>query len=263
MPPVHRRDLVLGGPAPGRDRRRAHGRHARERGDALVHELAALDQLLQRRRPARRDRPLEHRGLHRVDDGEDELLHRRIRRPAYFSPARRRPPSSSHASAATISTASGGNRTERPAASSADALGVERQRVAALRVQPRADAAEQRARGRPPERGGRRADDQARPPGGADVVERAGGQQRAQHHRDRRAAAPRRARPRARSTIPSTTTPTRIASRNPVCSRNANSVPSKSSPRSAPASAPTSSTGRNGRIPIAAAMPRPCRRARR
>ena len=121
--PVHRRDLVPVGPDAGRDARRAHRRHGRERGDAVVDERAALDQQLQRRRAARRHRPLEHRGLHGVDDREDELLrlrparaHRRMRRPAYFSPSRRRPPSSSEASAATTSTASGGNSTESPAA---------------------------------------------------------------------------------------------------------------------------------------------------
>src|SRR5215218_11481746 len=42
-----------------------------------------------------------------------------MRRPAYFSPALRRPPASSHTSPATTSTASGGNRIEKPAAVSA------------------------------------------------------------------------------------------------------------------------------------------------
>ena len=117
--PVHRRDLVPVRAGAGRDRGGADRRHRRERGHAVVHVLAALDQQLHRRGLAARHRPLEHRGLHGVDDREDELLHRRMRRPAYFSPSRRRPPSSSHASPPTTRRASGGKRIERPAPASA------------------------------------------------------------------------------------------------------------------------------------------------
>ena len=117
--PVHARDLVLVRPDAGGDRGRADRRHRRERGDAVVDVLAALEQELQRRRPPAHDSPLEHRGLHGVDDDEDELLQRSMRRPAYFSPARRRPPTSSHARPATTRIASGGKRIDRPAAASA------------------------------------------------------------------------------------------------------------------------------------------------
>ena len=114
--PVHRRDLVLVRADAGGDRRRAHRRHRRERRHAVVDVLAALHQRLQRRRATGDDRALEHRRLHRVDDDEDELLHRRILSPAYFSPARRRVPSRSHASAAITRIASGGKRIESPTA---------------------------------------------------------------------------------------------------------------------------------------------------
>ena len=136
--PVHRRDLVPVGPDPGGDARRADRRDRREGRDAVVDQRALLDQHLQRRRAPGVDRPLEHRGLHGVDDGEDELLrlrprgHRRMRSPAYFSPARRRPPNSSASRPPITSTASGGNRTEAPAAQQRRALGVERQRVGGL-----------------------------------------------------------------------------------------------------------------------------------
>src|SRR4051794_11273520 len=49
------------------------------------------------------------------------------------------------------------------------------------------------------------------------------------------------------------------ASRNTFDSRNANSVPSKSTPTSAVAKAPATSVGRNGRTPAADARPMPCR----
>ena len=121
--PVHRRDLVPVGPDPGGDARRAHRRDGREGRHAVVDQRALLDQHLQRRRAPGVDRPLEHRGLHGVDDGEDELLrlrprgHRRMRSPAYFSPARRRPPNSRASRPPITITASGGKRTEAPAAS--------------------------------------------------------------------------------------------------------------------------------------------------
>ena len=67
-----------------------------------------------------------------------------MRRPAYFSPARRRPPTSSHARAPITSTASGGKRTEAAAATQRDAFGVERQRARRLRVEAAAHAREQR-----------------------------------------------------------------------------------------------------------------------
>ena len=180
--PVHRRDVVLVRARAGGDRGRAHRRHRRERGDAVVDVLAALDQQLQRRRLAARHRPLEHRGLHGVDDGEDELLHRRMRRPAYFSPSRRRPPSSSQARPPITRRASGGKRIESAGGGQRGALGVDGQRACGLGVEPAAHAAEQAARGersRAPRRRRR-----ATTPGDDRVPavgERAGGLERAQH----------------------------------------------------------------------------------
>ncbi len=120
--PVHRRDLVLVGPDPGGDAGRAHRRDRRIRRHAVVDVGPALHQQLQRRRPPGLDRALEHRGLHGVDDGENELLrpaaHRRMRSPAYFSPERRRPPTSRAMSPAITRIASGGNSTDTPAAAS-------------------------------------------------------------------------------------------------------------------------------------------------
>ena len=83
-PPVHRRDVVAVLADAGRDRRRAHRRDRREGGGAGVDAAAARRDLRQRRGLARGDRTLDHLRLRAVDDGEDEL-HRRIRRPAYFS----------------------------------------------------------------------------------------------------------------------------------------------------------------------------------
>ena len=109
---------------------------------AVVHVVAALHQQLERRRAAGRDRLLEHRGLHRVDDGEDELLaaghgaQRRMRRPAYFSPSRRRPPASSQTRAPITSSASGGKRMREPGGAERGALGVDGQRARRLVVEP-------------------------------------------------------------------------------------------------------------------------------
>src|SRR5215212_792946 len=74
-----------------------------------------------------------------------------------------------------------------------------------------------------------------------------------------RSAASRPARRPARS---SATTRMRMPSRNGHASRKLKSVPLKSRPVSAAASAPASRTGKNGRMPTAAASPAPWRRSR-
>ena len=75
--PVHARDPVLVGTDAGRDRRGAHGRDRRERGDAVVD----VDALAARIRASAGARPLAIArssivGLHRVDHDEHELLGR-------------------------------------------------------------------------------------------------------------------------------------------------------------------------------------------
>ena len=77
--PVHRGDEVLGGAHAGGD---AGGRYRGDRGeggDAVAHVGAAVQQRLQRRRAALLDRLVEHRRLHRVDHGEDQLARSRHR----------------------------------------------------------------------------------------------------------------------------------------------------------------------------------------
>src|SRR4051812_39154576 len=111
---------MLVGPGAGGDRRRAGRGHAREGGHAVVDVDAAGHDRLQRRRAARRDGALEHRGLEAVDDGEDEL-HRRMRRPAYFCSERRRPPTISQAKKPTTTIASGGKMIAPNAAGTAAA----------------------------------------------------------------------------------------------------------------------------------------------
>ena len=262
--PVHRRDLVPVGAGAGRDRGGAHGRDRRERGDAVVDVLAALDQQLQRGCAAARDDPLEHRGLHGVDDGEDELLHRSTRKPAYFSPSRRRPPISSHASAADHEQ---GERREEDREAGGDqrhALGVDRQRARRLGVQAATNAREQRPRGEEAEHAAaapsitpgtivcpRSASDAAAssaPSSAAITAYTTVGPRLAVpalQQRGQTTNRPRRGRPAPEPT-PGTRSP----------------CPSKSRPRFAAASAPARSIGSHGRTPIAAASPTPWSRSR-
>ena len=273
--PVHRRDLVAVRAGPGGDRGGADRRDRRERRDALARVVPALHQQLQRRRAARRDRLLQHGGLHRVDDGEDELL------------GPRHGVSAGSAVRRTSRPRGGGRpRAARPArrrrAARAAGRGSRRPRRGARRL-PRRRAARaaacssRRRRTRPnscraawkPERGRGDAGDRAGPPVARAVRDGARGDQRTQRRARargaRRAAAGGRRRrgPRGgrRSRAPSTRT--RTPSRKGHSSRKAKSVPSKSRPRFAAASAPASRTGRNGRMPIAAASPTPWRRSRR
>jgi hypothetical protein len=100
--PVHARDQVLVLGDAGDDRGGAHGGDRRKRGHAVRDVTPALDQRREHRRDPLGNGALEHRRRHRVDYAEDELgwaSHRpRMRRPAYFSPARRRVRRSSTAS---------------------------------------------------------------------------------------------------------------------------------------------------------------------
>ena len=261
------------GAGAGGDRRRAHRRHRREGGDAVGPVVAALHQRLHRGRLARRDRPLEHRRLHRVDDREDELrgpAHRRMRRPAYFSPSRRlaaeragrRGRRRRRARAAGRARTGRPRRARRPRgrAAAGRGLGVE---AACGRARSSGRDGDER------ERGAAHAGDDAR--------RRPGGRGRPASRRPASAAIATATRPRATSPGAassalvaraaaqrgrSATRPTSIASRNGGSSRNAKSVPSKSTPRSPAASAPTSSAGRKGRMPTAAPMPAACRMSR-
>ena len=258
--PVHRRDLVA-----VRARRRwrscrAHRRDRREGRDAVVDVGARAPSAAQRRRAAGRHRPLEHRGLHRVDDREDELLaaataaHRRIRSPAYFSPSRRRPPTSSQTSPPSTRSASGGNRIDSAGGDERGALGVERQRAGGLGVEPARGRGRTARRGRDEaERRARRADDDA----GADRWPRSASEPAA--HAARRAdrdappgrsaaaGARRASRPGAAAgevERQRTSTSTRAGT---ATARGTRSRCRRSRcPTSAEASAPTSSTGRNG-----------------
>ncbi len=74
--PVHARDQVPVGPDPGRDRRRANGRHRGKRRHAIVDVGALASDQLERGGPAGRDCAVEHLGLERVDHDEHELLGR-------------------------------------------------------------------------------------------------------------------------------------------------------------------------------------------
>ena len=242
--PVHRRDLVLVRARAGGDRRRAHRRHRRERRDAVVDVVAALHQRLSVGARPLDDRPLEHRGLHRVDDDEDELLgHRRMRKPAYFSPARRRLPSSSQASAAMHEDRQRREQDREPGGGEAGALAVDRQRRLRLGVQPRCARARTATAPREAERGrsapattpgtiawSLSASDPAptSAPSATATASSAHTTGAGSRPAARRSARARSRRPRRRC-------------RNRHSSRNAKSVPSKSSPTSADASAPTSS----------------------
>ena len=197
--PVHRRDLVL-----GRARCRSRstprtpasptGTPRRSRRRSCPRSISSCSVGA---RPGR-DRPLEHRRLQRVDDGEDELLRALAEDPqarVLLALARRRPPDAA-ATRAPPTTTSGQRREQdrEPAATSADALGVERQRARGLGVEP--------ARGR-----GRRASARRRTPSAAAATPTISpghqvspwsaseprDQQRAEHQRDRRAASTERA----------------------------------------------------------------------
>ena len=113
--PVHRGDVVLGGPAPGGDRRGRHRGDRRECGHAVAHVGPALAQRRKRRSAALLDRQIEHVGLERVDDRQDQLFglchYRSTRRPAYFSPSRRRLPKSSSTKPMSATYEIGGTNT--------------------------------------------------------------------------------------------------------------------------------------------------------
>src|SRR5215208_2975564 len=124
MEPVHRGDVVLARPAPGRYRRRRHRSDRREGRDAVAHVGATVEQRGESGGLALGDRLVEHVRLQRVDDREDELLarhYRRILRPAYFSPSRRLPPSSRSTKPGIARNASGGTKIAMAARSSAAA----------------------------------------------------------------------------------------------------------------------------------------------
>src|SRR3954465_2514522 len=97
----------------------AGGRDRGESGDAGVDVGPGVHDCLQGRGGAGGDRALEHRRLEAVDHGGDELPHRRMRRPAYFWPARRRPVTSSAIRKPRATSPNGGTTTESTAVSSA------------------------------------------------------------------------------------------------------------------------------------------------
>ncbi len=93
MPPDEMRDVVHAGPGAGRDRREADRRERRkDRRRAAVHAVRGEER--ERGCAAAFDRTLEAGGRQPVDDDQDELLHAQsfasVRRPEYFSGARRR-----------------------------------------------------------------------------------------------------------------------------------------------------------------------------
>ena len=108
---------------------------------------------LQRRRAARGDDLLEHRRLHRVDDGQDELLaarhgaQRRIRRPAYFSPSPAAPAGQQPHEGADHEERERREEDREARGRDGGALRVDRQRGGGLRVEAAAHAAEELARG--------------------------------------------------------------------------------------------------------------------
>ena len=180
------------------------GRDRRERRHALVRVLPLLDQPLQRRRTARRDGPLEHRGLHRVDDREDELLGHPGESPSgrllRNEPGARLPSQDPQArvllALAALSPAEQPSeaddhddreRREQHRGAGGDQRGafrVDRQGALRVRVEPRADPSEERARGQEAERGGGDTDRHAGPPRAAVVGDRARREQRAEHQAD-------------------------------------------------------------------------------
>ena len=145
--------MVLVGADAGGDRGRAHRRHRRERGDAVVD----VDALAPDHAPSAGARPvaiarssiagfsasITHRtSFFGVGCSRRSCSHRRIRRPAYFSSVaprgRRQQPQQQRS--ATIADRRSSTTTARRAATRAR-LGVERQRVArAWPVEPRAHA---------------------------------------------------------------------------------------------------------------------------
>ena len=188
-----------------------------------------------------------------------------MRRPAYFSPARRRPPTSSHARPAMTRIASGGKRIDSTGRGQRRALAVDRQRALRVGVEPPAHAPEQRPRRVEAERRGGGAADDAGRYRVVVVGQRAGGRQALRARRRPPAAArrTRRCRGSRGGAARSRRAPPARARRAGTASdsRNAKLVPSKSSPTFADASAPARSTGRNGRMPMAAAIPAPWSRS--
>ena len=262
------------GPAAGRDRGGGHRRHRRERRDAVVDVAAALEQRCERRRLALGDRPLEHAGFSASMTARTSFFgrtHRRIRRPAYFSPSRRRPPSSSTTKPADHEERERRDedreRRRRPARRP-------RRRPAARRrlgVEPRAHALARGARDREPaERGAggptTSPGHESSPLSASAPANSSAPSTSADHAREElgRASADVLRRPGGRFAAERSTTSQRrpapaTASRNAGRSRNAKSVPSKSMPMSARGERAASSGGRKGRMPMAAARPAPWR----
>ena len=221
----------------------------------------------QRRAPLG-DRPLEHRGLERVDEDQDELVHRRIRRPSYFWPARRRRASSTQAQNATHV-----GRLARPARASAAITSAARSAISsaivAAPLSPRADS-----RSTAPPRNARA----ARKPSSA--TDHAGEHARLGRSSPAPRATPRTARRRARHRddrphTPGTATSERSHQPRADEQHEQQHEPpgwtpgtrtrccSKSTPTFARASAPTNSGTRNARTPAASDVPIPCEIARK
>ena len=138
---------------------------------ASTGRVAGLDGALEHRRLASRRRPPG-----RAWAG---LGHRRMRRPAYFSPARRRPPGSSQPRKATATSASGGRSTARTASEQRGGLHVEGERGGAP-PRPAERGSAGRGSGRPAGRSARTAGRRGAPATRWPVVvERAGAEQRA------------------------------------------------------------------------------------
>src|SRR2546421_227241 len=105
-----------------RDGGRGHRRHGREARHAIAHVRPTLDQPGECRCPAVLDRTIEHLGLQRIDDGEDELLrghlgtrrHRSTRRPSYLRLPPASDPAKSSAPRARATPASASENGSRP-----------------------------------------------------------------------------------------------------------------------------------------------------
>ena len=104
-----------------------------------------------------------------------------MRRPAYFSPARRRPPESSQTSAPSTSTRERREQDREAGCAERRPFRIHRQRCGRLVVEPAAHAAEQRARGLEAESRAGHAHDEPRPPVVGAIGYRARRHERAQH----------------------------------------------------------------------------------